>query len=167
MVSPTGYTCGSCGQVHDELPTSYRTTAPDYWSDELADDEHSDLNDDLCIIRGEHFFVQGNLHIPITDTGESFHWGVWVSLSKENFARMIEVWEQDGRESEPPYFGWLSTSLPYEPGTLSLKTNVHTNPVGEKPWIEIEPTDHPLAVEVAAGMTSARVQELAERLMHG
>jgi hypothetical protein len=163
----TGYACRSCGEWHDDLPLSYRTAAPAYWSDELVDEAASELNDDLCIVRAEHFFVQGNLKIPVTDTGETFAWGVWVSLSAENFGRMVEVWEQPGREAEPPYFGWLSTELPYPASTLQLKTNVHTNPVGEKPWIEIEPTDHPLAVEVREGMTSARVQEIADLMLHG
>src|SRR5262249_21748671 len=29
------------------------------------------------------------------------------------------------------------------PTLLNLKTNVHTRPVGERPLIELEPTDHP------------------------
>jgi hypothetical protein len=168
MSEPTGYTCRGCGEWHDELPLSYRTDAPDYWSDDLDADDDSDVNADLCIIHGEHFFVQGNLNIEVTDTGETFQWGVWVSLSEENFQRMMKVWEEPGRESEPPYFGWLSTELPvYGTSTLQLKTNVHTNPVGEKPWIEIESTDHPLAIEARDGMTSARAQEIAELLLHG
>ncbi len=112
--------------------------------------------------------MQGNLNIEVTDTGETFSWGVWVSLSEENFQRMMKVWEEPDRESEPPYFGWLSTELPvYGTSTLELKTSIHTNPVGTKPSIEIEPTDHPLAVEAHNGMTMARVQEIAEVLLHG
>ena len=65
-------------------------------------------------------------------------------------------------------FGWLSTHLPvYEPSTVNLKTLVHTQPVGERPLLELEPTDHPLAVEQREGIDLARVQELAERLLHG
>ncbi len=33
--------------------------------------------------------------------------------------------------------------------------------------IELEPTDHPLAVEQRVGITLARVQEIAETLLHG
>ncbi|MFD9541412.1 DUF2199 domain-containing protein [Streptomyces sp. NPDC060022] len=41
-------------------------------------------------------------------------------------------------------FGWLSTELaPYSEGTSNLKTNAHTRPVGKRPVIELEPTDHP------------------------
>jgi hypothetical protein len=92
--------------------------------------------------------------------------GVWVSLSRTSYERMIALWDQPGRESEPPYFGWLQTALPYQPSTLNLKTMVHTQPVGERPLIELEPTDHPLAVEQRGGITLARVQEIAERMRH-
>lgn len=64
-------------------------------------------------------------------------------------------------------FVWLSTTLPpYEPTTLNLKTNVHTREVGVPPFIELEPTDHPLAVEQRTGITRARVQQFAELLLH-
>jgi hypothetical protein len=94
------------------------------------------------------------------DTGRS-------SLSKENFKRAVQFWETVGRENEPPYFGWLSSRLPLYPETLSLKTNVHTRPVGQRPFIELEPTDHPLAVEQRNGITMARVREIAAALLHG
>jgi hypothetical protein len=42
-------------------------------------------------------------------------------------------------------------------GLLSLKTMVHTQPVGVRPSIELEPTDHPLAIEQREGITVARV----------
>ena len=64
-------------------------------------------------------------------------------------------------------FGCLTTELPIYPvSTLSLKTNVRTRPVGERPLIELEPTDHPLAVEQREGITLARVIEIAERVLH-
>lgn len=73
-----------------------------------------------------------------------------------------------GREDEKPYFGWLTTELPfYSPGTTNLKTNAHTRPVGQRPFIELEPTDHPLAVEQRTGITLDRVREIAETVLHG
>ena len=67
---------------------------------------------------------------------------------------------------EPAYFGWLSNSLPDYPETLSLKTSVHTRDLGLRPLIELEPTDHPLAVEQREGITMARVRQIAERNFH-
>ncbi|MGC5019239.1 DUF2199 domain-containing protein [Micromonospora sp. DT47] len=167
MRDGSGYTCGTCGRRHDDLPLSYRTRAPAFWSEQLAEDDRSELTSDLCVIRGEHFFVEGNIEIPLSDAEGTFTWGVWVSLSAANFGRTTELWETPGRESEGPHFGWLSTELPvYGVSTIELKTHVHTRPVGEKPFIEVEPTDHPLAVEQRTGMTMARVRQIAEQLQH-
>ncbi len=77
------------------------------------------------------------------------------------------MWDEEGRENEPPYFGWLSVELPYPVSTLNLKTLVHTRPVGFRPLVEVEPTDHPLATEQRNGITLARVQEIAGEMMHG
>ena len=97
-----------------------------------------------------------------------FSWGVWVSLSRENFSRAADLWDTPGRESEKPYFGWLTTELPiYSPSTINLKTHVHTRPIGERPLVELEPTEHPLAVEQRTGITRDRVREIAEALLHG
>src|SRR4051794_21055101 len=82
-----------------------------------------------------------------------FSWDVWVSWSAQNFGRVFDLWKQPGRESEPPYFGWLNSNFPGHPETLSLKTMVHTRPVGVRPLIGLEATDHHLAVEQRTGIT--------------
>lgn len=141
--------------------------APDYWTPDLGDDPDSDLSSDQCVIKGQAFFVLGLIEIPVTDTGEVFTWGVWVSLSEQNFARVSRLWDIAGRETEPSSFGWLSTELPiYSPTTINLKTNLRTRPLGERPAVELEPTAHPLAVEQREGITRARVQRIAEVLLH-
>ncbi|WP_345475476.1 DUF2199 domain-containing protein [Actinoallomurus oryzae] len=167
MPEDPGFTCSCCGQHHGEVPLSFMTPAPDYWTPDLLDDPDSELSSDQCVIKKQVFFVRGLIEIPVIDTGEVFTWGVWVSLSEKNFIRASQLWNVSGRESEPPYFGWLSTELPlYSPTTIELKTNLHTRPVGERPAVELEPTAHPLAVEQRNGITHARVQEIAETLLH-
>ncbi len=162
-----GYLCRSCGRTHDGLPFSYGSDAPAYWSSGFAADDRSILDQELCVIRAEHYFVRARLVIEVTDAEDDFDWGVWVSLSRENFRRVYEMWESPDRAAEPPYFGWLSTELPaYPVSTLNLRTNLHTMPPGERPLVELEPTGHPLAVEQRTGITVARVQEIAELLLH-
>jgi hypothetical protein len=163
------YICRTCGEKHDGLPTVYGPGAPALWDmlPENKREARGELTDDLCVIDEQHFFIRGRLEIPIIGSDELFCWLVWVSLSEKNFLRTGELWEQLGRENEPPYFGWLQSSLPFYPATLNLKTNVHTRPVGQRPFIELEPTDHPLAVEQRQGITWDRVQYFAEQLLHG
>ncbi len=146
---------------------NFTSPAPAYWQPGLEPGPGNFLSSDQCVIKGEGSFVCGLVEIPIIGRDEVFSWGVWVSLSEASFARAGELWDTPGRESEAPYFGWFSTDLPvYSPSTINLKTMVHTRPVGERPRIELEPTDHPLAVEQRLGITMRRVQEIAETVLH-
>ncbi len=164
-----GFKCRACGKWHDELPLHYGADAPLPYYDVPKDERGArcEINRDLCVIDAEHFFIVGNLEIPVVGLdGEKFSWDVWVSLSRKNFLRAHEVWNDPDRVREPPYFGWLSTRLPGYPDTFLLKAHVHTREIGRRPFVELEPTDHPLAVEQRTGITWERVQEIAETVLH-
>src|SRR5688500_5774568 len=140
-----GYHCRRYGEYHDELPMSYGADAPEPYYDVAPEDRarRCDATEDQCVIDEEHFFVRGSTEVPVEDGPGPFVWGVWVSLSRRNFLRASELWRAEGRETEPPYFGWLCTRIPCYPDTLFLKTNVHTRAVGLRPLIKLEPTEHP------------------------
>ena len=165
----TGFQCATCGEYHDDLPMCLGAPAPARWNSlsETERGENSGLSSDQCVIQGQHFFVLRRLLLPVIDGPEPFVWLVWVSLSEASFLRVNELWKQEDRESEPPYFGWLQSALPYEPTTLSLKTSVQTSPVGERPIVTLEASDHPLSVEQRDGITMARVREIVEAALHG
>jgi hypothetical protein len=96
----------------------------------------------------------------------AFFNGAWVSLSKKNFQRMFELWHDPKLLSEPPYFGWLSNSIDPYPETLNLKTSVSSRVITQRPFIALEATAHPLAVEQRNGISIDRVQEMAELRLH-
>lgn len=168
MDTVKGYICSICGKYHEDLPLSYGSDKPEQWYD-IAPEERekrSEFNDDLFVIDDKYFFIRGCIEIPIIDGEGTFTWGVWVTLSKDNFIRANEIWNDIDRENEPPYFGWLCTSIPCYPDTMFLKTQVLTRAVGERPLIEVELTNHPLALEQKTGITMKRVQEIAEYMLH-
>jgi hypothetical protein len=163
-----GYYCATCGEYHPSPTLDYSVEAPYQWFAIPREEREirAELTSVQCIIDGQHFFMRGQLELPIIDYPELFVWGVWVSLSEDNFRRATDLWEQEGREHEPPYFGWLCTALPGYPDTLNLETMLHTRPVGDRPFVEVEPTDHPLAVEQKNGITMNRVREIAETVLY-
>ncbi|MBC2682607.1 DUF2199 domain-containing protein [Bacillus toyonensis] len=154
----------SCTHFKQGLPMSYGSDAPIYYYNvpETERQKRFELNSDVCIMDGEYYFVRGCIEIPIIDSSEIFIWNVWVSLSEESFNKTMELWETKRRETEDPHFGWLSTSIPGYPDTLNLKTHVHIRAIGIRPFIELEPTDHPLAVEQREGITLEKVAEIKE-----
>jgi hypothetical protein len=125
------------------------------------------LNADFCAIDGQDFFVRGVIPIRIIGTEELFMWGVWVTLGKSHFERMVELWNSPRIVKEPPYFGWLSNKIPVYPDTLNLKTHIHSKNVKDRPFVELEQTDHPLASEQRTGITYKRVEEIAALMTHG
>ncbi|HEX9627958.1 MAG TPA: DUF2199 domain-containing protein [Acidiferrobacterales bacterium] len=162
------FRCDVCGEIHEGPPFSYGFGAPlaYYQISKLWRWFRCFLTTDTCRIDEKRFFVLGNIRIPIIGSDRTFTWGVWISLSKENFYRSLDLWDKPGREAENAYFGWLSNSIPGYPETINLKTQVHTQPVGIRPEIELEPTDHPLALEQRNGISFERVKEIASIANH-
>lgn len=160
------WTCRCCGKQFNTLPLDFASTAPDHWFEipERERDDRTKLDSDLCMIDRRDFFVRGCLEIPIVGHDDHFTWGVWVSVSKESFRRVVDLWDAPVIENEPPRFGWLCNEISIYPTTLSLKTNLHLRVGGRRPSIELEPTDHPLAVEQRQGISIKRVEEIAAAL---
>jgi hypothetical protein len=50
---------------------------------------------------------------------------------------------------------------------VNLKTAVHLRDDGVRPYIELEPTDHPLAVEQREGISVERLGEIYAIMMEG
>src|SRR5262249_41970681 len=67
-----------------------------------------------------------------------------------------------------PFFGWLCTRLTcYRESTLLLKTMAQFRGNGLRPAIELEPTDHPLAVDQREGISLRRAWEFIHRYQPG
>ena len=156
------WTCHCCGKQHNELPLAMGHESPDPWLG-LSDAEREsrgEISSDACIIDGQHFFVLGCLDIPIIGSTDVFRWLAWVSVSEKSFVRIGDLWETDIRDTEPPFFGWLSNRISSYPNTFALKTNLYLRNHGARPFIHLEPTDHPLAVEQREGISLKRVEEI-------
>jgi hypothetical protein len=163
--------CGGCDEWHTGPCLDFGYDAPFSWRKELKDDERmvgdrraSFLDTEFCAVDDEHFFVRGLIHLPILGTGESFRWGVWGSLSRENFEKLQSLPEDEAAEL-PPMFSWLSTMLPEYPDTRNLKMYAHPQLHNERPHFRLEKTDHPLAQEYHYGITPERVRELMRKLL--
>lgn len=166
MADSNSFICATCGETHDGVP-GLSFAAPFHYRQLSPDEQASSafLNDDICSIADEDFFVRGCLEIPVHGQDEPFIWGVWVSLSKPNFDRYVETLGKDS-PAEGPYFGWLCSRLPGYPDTLHLKARVHFRTQHLRPRVEVEPTDHPLAVHQRNGLSTDALREIVEVNLH-
>jgi hypothetical protein len=163
----TGLRCVSCGQVHKGL-LDLAVDAPGAWPDPPEGEPNSALGDrthvlteDFCIIEGQHYFVRGVLQLPIIGGKDQvFSYGVWSSLSGKNFALYRDTFESGDQGKLGPWFGWFSNQLPGYPKTSALKCRVQPRSGGLRPTFELEPADHPLAVEQREGVTLDRLLDI-------
>jgi hypothetical protein len=161
------FKCGSCGKVHEGIP-SFGWDHPLQYL-EVPKNERSRrcfLTTDTCVIDDEFFFIRGCLEVPVIGQEQVFSWGVWTSLSEKNFLHFQHLFNESQRAQHGPFFGWLCSHIWLYPDTLNLKTMVHLRNDGIRPSVELEPTDHPLAVEQRMGITLDRVAEIYEKMIH-
>jgi hypothetical protein len=130
-------------------------------------DERASLGTDNCVIDGELYFVRGCLEVAVHGQSEPFSWGAWVSLSEKNYSEFVRYVHEPKRSHVGPFFGWLSAHIWIYPDTVNLKTMVHLRDDGIRPYIELEPTNHPLAIEQRDGITEERVAEIFALVTHG
>ena len=71
------------------------------------------------------------------------------------------------RVDEPPSFGWFCNRVPGYPDTLFLKSLVKPRSVDERFMVELEATDHKLAIDARDGITFERAVTIAELMLHG
>jgi hypothetical protein len=119
-----------------------------------------------CVIDRKTFYIRGRIPVPVHGLEEPFIWGVWVELSPKTFLRVDEMWNVEGRESEPVFTGYLNSEIAVYGSTYNLIVDVKTRPVGERPQFFVQDSEHPLAVEQRKGISMERVQEIAEAMLH-
>jgi hypothetical protein len=158
------YHCATCGQEHEGLP-DIGFDAPDPYLDvPVAEREaRTAFTPDHCRVRdddGEHYFVRGVIPIPIHGQDEPFGLGTWVSQSRDDYERYV------AKEAQEPTLGWLSNHIAhYAISTYALKARLHFREHGLRPMIELEPTEHPLAVEQREGISLERAWEIVHLYM--
>jgi hypothetical protein len=158
------YQCSCCGQWREGIPDI--TFDRPLQADEIPIFDHASrlkLSSDFCSIDTKSFFIRCVLPIPKRGTDKEFCWGVWSSLSQQNFKHYWQTYDDDQSRLEP-MFGWLSNRLPLYSDTVNLKLSVQPQANGHRPRLTLEPTDHPLAIEQREGITLERLGELAALL---
>lgn len=157
-----GYQCHTCGAVHSERPTCFSFETPRIVS-QLSGNDRSrrvEMSSDQCVLDEEHFFILGTLDLPVQNSDEILRWIAWSTLSKQSFERACDLWRVEGRESEPPYPGWLSNEIPGFPESLHVKLLMHTEAIGIRPRLEVVDTGHPLWSAQQKGISRERADVL-------
>ncbi len=151
------YKCMTCEELHDGFPT-LGFGAPDYYLD-IPENERSRrcrIDEDTCIVDGEHYFVRCTMEYPVRDSSERLGWGVWGSLSAENFEMYVERRPDAGTR----LFSYLGNALPAYPGSYALECQMCVKPPGTRPSLIVSDCDNPLYHDQQDGIEYSRALEI-------
>jgi hypothetical protein len=162
------FKCSRCDEIHKGIP-GFSSQAPIYYYG-IPEKERANrikLTDDTCILDSKDFFVKGCLEIPVEGADEPFVFSSWISLSERSFLRFLDLFELDDRENEEPMAGWYSSWLWEFESTEKLKARIHFRNNGIRPLIELEPTEHPLAIAQRKGFSQHDIVSIFEYYTFG
>lgn len=157
------FICSVCGKEHDgELP-ALAFLEPDYWHWLPQDQKNKgSITADDCVTPDGHFFIRCSLEIPIKERpNQPVSFGVWSTLSEQNYQRYADAFFDEHQSKLGKMFGWFSNEIGGKfAGSLNLKCQVVPQDDRQRPLIELEQTDHPLAVAQQEGIPFAHFLRL-------
>jgi hypothetical protein len=157
------YRCGTCGQTHTGVPLDIGHRRPAAYF-RVPDEEREArvrVNADLCAIDSQAFFVRGILPIPVHESEEAFHWGVWAEVSQEDFEYCLAHWDDESAEGLRRLAGRLSGAVGPYPESDGLEVSL-TLQATDRPLLQVVSTEHPLGRDQRAGISVHRVLEFVE-----
>lgn len=162
-MEPVTFRCSCCGREIVGLP-DLAYDAPAHYR-EIPEAERrvrARLSEDLCTIDERDHFVRAVLLLPVRDSDEAFGFGVWVSLSAENFRRYAATFEDEDQSKLGAMFGWFCNRIPTYPDTLNLQTVVRPQDRRARPLVRVSDVhaDHPLYLEQQSGITRERLGDI-------
>ena len=150
------FTCPVCGNEHDELPAlSFEGPAIFLAASPEEREADFEIGPDIGRFRGdEHFFIRALLAVPVHGWPENpLTWAVWATVSEDSYNRYKAVrLEHDGAKIGP-MFGWIGNALPGYEDTLTLRSRLWPQNDRRRPLVDLEPTEHPLAMQQRDGVT--------------
>ncbi|MGY4493680.1 DUF2199 domain-containing protein [Pseudomonas sp. TE3610] len=152
--------CAICGQAHSLDTVELAFKLPEAVV-QLSDTERSAVqqNRDICIIRGQRFFLRATLPMPVPERDDDYHIGVWVELAQLDFERIYELWDDPQQSAQPPFAVTLANSIPTLPETLGLVAELQLVSPQSRPRVQLLVGDHPLMNEQKMGISAHRAHE--------
>jgi hypothetical protein len=126
------------------------------------------LSEDFCVLDGEHFMVRSILEFPIQGLDQSWSFGCWTSLSKENFDKYVESFDIGLLDDEGPWFGWLCNGLKgLYTDDPSIPLDVYPQPGRQRPRLIALDDDNPIARAQREGLSGDDLLAILRANGHG
>ncbi len=151
------YQCKCCGQSFAGI-YDLACNAPDVWNgppeqhpNHTLTEDADVLTEDFCVM-GDYRFVRCILPIPIQGTEQVFSFGVWGTLSVDNFNAFCARFD-DGTQGElETMFSWLSNAVPTG-APLPTPAIISPRNDRQRPYLWISDEEHPYFKAQDKGIT--------------
>ena len=166
------WTCAECGHVHEGL-RDLVAFAPDHWASEKSYEPNSSLrldgdflSEDFCVLGGRYFFIRGVSIFQVAGLGQSFGFGTWSTLSKENFYRYLDGFDTGVLCFDAPCFGWFANRIEPFDDTRNKPCEVHMRQGRQRPQFVLSEMDTDFARAQRDGLSAARLLQVLKRHGH-
>jgi len=166
------WTCACCGQRKRGVPEqAFDAPIHHHWAAGGDPDfKVLEKTGDHCVMEiggSRAFFIRCVLEVPIRNTDERLGFGVWSTLSEQNFQRYADSFSDHDQVRLGPMFGYLANRLPGYPDTLNLKLDVLPQDNLQRPLLRLWDADseHPLYIDQSRGIDIDRLTGLLSQIM--
>lgn len=156
------FICSCCGHEHFEWPALTFNSPTNYsWLSDKEKETIAELDSDFCIIKytdQTDRFIRCTMTQKVNDHCQNLEYGVWVSLSENNFIDYIENYNNKNHITS--YFGWLCNMIPEYNIGESIPTTVFTKSGNQRPEIvPFDDCDHLLVLDYYKGITKEEAEK--------
>ncbi len=139
-----GFACPCCGRRFQGV-FDIAFDHPDVWphgnrgasgEDQLVAGSDR-LSSDLCMIDDQRF-VRCIFPVPIRGADEKFAFGVWASVSRDNFDAYVDAWNRDDYADFEGCFAWLANHLPAMDVSGHLRCNLVIEDPAKRPALYVQ-----------------------------
>lgn len=163
--------CACCGKDLTEL-LSLAYMAPDAWphartpvANSLFLDTQGDvLTEDFCRI-GDKLFVRAIMSFPILESDEALIFGVWGSLSKENFETYLKTFDSGEQGQLDLMFSWLN-NYGFCETSAAIPCILQPRDDRQRPVMVVAQEDHPLFAKQSDGLDWKEVTKFLQNAGH-
>jgi hypothetical protein len=124
------------------------------------------LSEDFCVLGGKYFMVRAVLEIPVHGFAKPFGFGCWSTLSRVNFDKYIEGFDDGFYPDVGPWSGWLVNQVADYIGTKPEGAWLSPQTDRQRPLLQTQDPTHPLAIDQTNGITAERVLEIFAQYGH-
>ena len=165
-LSAARWRCASCDDEHEGM-FALAACAPYVWPHPEVPEPNGALrmdgdflSEDFCVLGGEHFFVRCSLDLPVHGLEQPFGFGIWSTLSRTNFDKYVDGFDDGDYQDFGPWTGWFSNALEVFGDTLNLPCWVEPQSERLRPLVSFGDLDHPIAIAQREGISAERVLEI-------